>query len=551
MMNKLSDHKATTVFSPPANKTRTTIAVLLLIMAACFSVFWQVSDFQLTNLDDHMYVTFNPNIKDGFTSESIFWSFTTVRGGNWHPLTWISFMLDYQLYDLDPGGFHLTNLLLHMMAACLCYLAIRSATGSELGSAAVALLFAIHPMHVESVAWVSERKDVLSGLFWMMTLVAYVAWTKHGGWLRYVVTIMSFLLGLMSKPMLVTLPIILMLLDWWPLARTSVKNGSSRTWRGLVIEKWPLVTLSAAACVVTFLAQGAEGAVKPTDMFPIGQRLANAAFSVFTYLWRVVWPRDMAAYYPHPKDSLHWVAVVGCTLTLILVSYLVWQARRKYPWVLVGWLWYLVTLTPVIGIIQVGKQGMADRYTYIPYVGVFIALMWSIKELLCKWGNRVLRITLMGAVAVWIAWLGCVAHIQTGYWTDSITLFRHTLSVTSRNAIGEYTLGAALDHQGKRDEAMRRYRLALEIDPKYADARHNLAVNLFKMGRSKEAEKHLRLVVKWYPMRSYSRSALGDVLRSQGKYDEAIKEYEKAVKANPNNRAAEEALARLRGEEVR
>jgi len=448
------------------------VAGLCLGLAAItFAVFGQTLHHEFVNYDDEIYVYANPVVVRGLTLKGIVWAFR-VHAYNWHPLTWLSHMLDCQLYGLHPGAHHLTDVLLHAATAIALFLVLRQMTGALWRSAFVAAVFAIHPLRVESVAWVAERKDVLSGLFFMLTIAAYVRYARRP-WspLSYGLMVVLFALGLMSKPMLVTLPVVLLLLDFWPLQRVEPAGR-------LVMEKLPLLALSAAVGVVTLLAQA--GVTQSTESISLPLRLANAVMAFRVYLDQMIYPKGLAVYYSFPRLlSVEEAALAGVLLAVL--SVVAWRERRTQPWILVGWLWYLVMLLPVVGIIQVGKQAHADRYTYLPQIGIYAAVTWLVAE----W--RVSRAALGVLMAGVLAVLMFCAWKQTAYWQNSETLWAHTVACTTDNYVAHYNLGNALLQNGKVDEAIIQCQEVLQIKPDFAGAHYNLGNALLQKGRVDDA----------------------------------------------------------------
>jgi hypothetical protein len=395
------------------------LCIYLTLALATLAVFWQVLGHDFVNYDDPDYVYRNPNVQSGITLSSIKWAFTTGHAANWHPLTWLSHMLDWQLFGDNPGWHHLTNLFLHIANTLLLFAVLKRMTNALWRSAFVAAAFALHPLHVESVAWVAERKDVLSTLFWMLTIAAYLRYLERPGTGRYLLTLLIFALGLMAKPMLVTLPFVLLLLDYWPLGRfqfgqivKSVGQQSRKSlnafshWklsRHLLLEKVPLFALSAISSIVTFLVQRTAGAVTSVETLPLKLRIANTFVSYLTYIQKMVWPSRLAMFYPYPdKTDLIWQTVVFALLLLIISLGVIWLMRRR-RYLLTGWLWYLGTLVPVIGLVQVGDQALADRYTYVPLTGLFIIIAWGVPDLIAKWRFRKHALA-ASAIAVLLAW---------------------------------------------------------------------------------------------------------------------------------------------------
>jgi tetratricopeptide (TPR) repeat protein len=416
------------------------------------------------NLDDGFYVTGNPQVQKGITRASAAWALTANVANNWHPLTLLSHQLDCQLFGLDPAGHHATSLLLHLANTLLLFAVLRGMTGALWRSAAVAALFAVHPAHVESVAWVAERKDVLSALFWILAMAAWTGYARRPSPGRYLLAALMMILGLMAKPMVVTLPFALLLLDVWPLERHGLG------WRRLIAEKLPLLALSAAASLVTLRYQ--RTSLAPLDLVPWSLRLANAAVSYAAYLGKLLLPRNLAVFYPIPLAIPAWQVAAATVLLAALTALAVWKARRA-PWLLVGWLWFLGTLVPVIGLVQVGRQAMADRYTYIPSIGLFVAIVWGIAAL-----ARERRAILSMAAAAAILALAAGTWMQAGYWRDSVALYRHALAVTRGNYVAHVGLAKALTAKRDWTGAAEQYRAALALRPGLTEARAGLAAVL-------------------------------------------------------------------------
>ncbi|MGD0235672.1 MAG: tetratricopeptide repeat protein [Syntrophorhabdales bacterium] len=485
-----------------STKKRLLIVSLLLIIAA-FTAFWQVTHSDFITLDDTEYVTENGHIQDGLTVEGILWAFTTGHAANWHPLTWISHMVDVQLFGLQPGWHHLTSLLFHLANTLLLFLVLNRMTRALWQSAFVAALFALHPLHVESVAWVAERKDVLSAFFWMLTMGTYVSYVARPGLRRYLTLLLCFALGLMAKPTLVTLPFVLLLLDYWPLRRLEQqkqpqevreplsedeKEGKSTTpplrapvqpgghWpllRPLLAEKIPLFVLSALSSIVTYLVHQHGGAVPRFEALPLSARIANALVSYSIYADKMLWPANLAVFYPHPTWWPLWL-VLGSVAFLIAITVLAIRGAKKRPYAAVGWLWYVGTLVPVIGLVQVGGQALADRYTYIPLVGLFIIIAWAVPELLEQWPHR--KEALIALSAVCLLCLFLVTWRQVGYWRNSIALYDRTLEVADRSALIHYNRGTTYTKLSKYTQAIADFDRAIEINPRYVEAYNNRGV---------------------------------------------------------------------------
>jgi tetratricopeptide (TPR) repeat protein len=514
-------------------------AVCLVLAAITLAVFGQAAGFRFVNYDDNVYVYDNPMVARGLTLQGLVWAFTHVHFDNWHPLTWLSHMLDCQLYGLHPGGHHLTNVLLHTATVIVFFLVLRQMTGALWRSAFVAAVFAIHPLRVESVAWVAERKDVLSGLFFMLTIGAYVRYARRP-WspVRYGLVVLLFVMGLMCKPMLVTLPVVLLLLDYWPLQRVE-----SRKLSGVVMEKLPLLALSATSCVVTLFAQ--TGAIKSIESFSLPVRLANALVTCKVYLDQMVHPAGLAVLYPFPYHGVPAWEVALAGMLLAGFSIVAWAERRKRPWLLIGWVWYLVMLLPVVGIIQVGGQAHADRYTYLPQIGIYMAVTWMVAE----W--RVSRAALGGLMAGVLAVLMVCAWKQTAYWQDSETLWTHALACTTGNYAAHYNLGVALDQEGREDEASAHFQKALEIKPDYAEAYYGLGMALDRRGRLNEAIAEYQKALEIKPDLAEAHNNLGVALRKNGRVDEAITQYQIALQINPCHAEAQFNLGNALGQKGR
>ena len=517
-------------------------------------VFGKVVSYDFVNYDDGGYVYDNPHVAQGLTTRSVAWALTTGHNGNWHPVTWISHIVDVELFGLKrgrdasalagPGGHHLTNVVLHLLNTLLLFLVLKAMTDAIWPAAWVAALFAVHPMHVESVAWVSERKDVLSGLFWMLTMLAYVAYTRRRTVPRYVLVMAIYAVGLGAKTMLVTLPCVLLLLDFWPLGR--VKPGARRmghaargpanpqsairnsqfTW--LILEKVPLFALAAAASVVTVIVERSAGTVHSLEVMSSGQRLINVLTSYQTYITKMVWPSGLAVLYPLQINELSvWRACLAFLL-LAAATIAAFRYRHRWPWYCVGWLWFLGTLVPVIGFVQIGSHAYADRYTYLPFVGLFIALGYGLRMALGDWpyGRAVL------AAAV-VAALTTCAWVQTSYWQNSLTLFSRAVAVTTLNHTAHNNLGNALTELGRPREAVVQYRHALRIKPDYARAHYNLGLVLPGQGKTAEAIEHYRQALRFKPDFADTHYNLGLTLQGQGKIAEAIEHYHQALKIKP------------------
>jgi tetratricopeptide (TPR) repeat protein len=520
----------------PRSKIGTSLLLCVVLAALTWAVFGQTIDYGFVNYDDDT-VYQNPYITNGFTLRGLAWVTTHVYSNNWQPLTSVSHMLDCQIFGLHPWGHHLTNILLHTAAVLLCFLVLSQMTGAPWRSAFVAALFAIHPLHVESVAWIAERKDVLSGLFFMLTLGAYLYYVRKPSLLRYGTVAVLFVAGLASKPMLVTLPLILLLLDYWPLGRFGPRFSSHAqaitrfswkydlpSWR-LICEKLPLAALSVASCAVTLFAQG-----EIVSSIPASWRIKNAIVSCVVYIREMIWPAKLAVFYPHPGNNLHLWRVLLAAVLLCAVTFACLRLRRKCPYLAVGWLWYLIMLVPVIGFVQVGLQSHADRYTYLPQIGLYLAATWGVGDLSASWRRR--KEILIAAGAIVVGTLVWCARAQGSYWSDSESLWRHALEVTPDNAITEQHLGFAMAQKGNNAEAMTHLQKALEFDPKLAAAYDNIAFLLTKQKRWDEAIADYEIAVRIKPDDAVSQCNLATAFVMIGKTDEAIAHYQKAIDIN-------------------
>lgn len=476
--------------------------------------------------DDPKYVTENQIVHGGLTMHGIKWAFTTGTDANWFPVTWLSHMLDVELFGVNPAAHHLTSLVIHIASTLLLLVALTWMTKAPGRSAFVAGLFALHPLHAESVAWIAERKDVLSTFFFMLTLCAYAQYARRPSALRYGAVAAFLALGLMCKPMLVTLPFLLLLLDVWPLKRI----GNHSIGR-LVREKAPLFGLVIASSVVTFTVQRSGGAVGGLDAYPFPTRVGNAIASYAEYIRMMLWPSGLAAFYPYP-ESISPAIVAGALAVLGAVTFAAIKLARSRPYILVGWLWYLGTLVPVIGIVQVGNQALADRYTYIPLIGLFIILAWGAADVAKRW--RLPRAGLATAAAILLIALAVITQRQVGYWNDSTTLWTHALAVTIDNHLAHNNLGRELAEKGRFDEAIAEYNAALRIKPAYATALTNLGAALAKSGKKEDAIRSYTEALRIKPDLPEAHLNLGATLAAEGKSAEAIEHYRTAISLNPN-----------------
>jgi tetratricopeptide (TPR) repeat protein len=534
-------------------KKHRTILICLALTAATLIAYEPIRHNDFVGYDDPAYITENPNVKGGITSSSIVWAFSKSHAGNWHPLTWLSHMLDYELYGLKPLGHHITNLLLHIANTLLLFLLLRKITVATWKSAFVAAAFALHPVHVESVAWAAERKDVLSGLFWMLTLLAYVRYTEKPSIGRYMLVILAFAMGLMSKPMVVTLPFVLLLLDYWPLNRIHnlefrIKNeelkeeirNSQFSILNSIYEKIPLFAMSAATCVITFLAQRHGQAIMSLARWPLHIRIISAIGNYFNYAVKIIYPRDLAVLYPLPEKitaDAALMAVAGIVILLIVFG-------RGKRWLIVGLFWYLGTLVPMLGLVQTGMQSMADRYTYLPSIGLFIIIAWGAEEIFSK--VRYSRIiSASGAAAVLIVMI-LLTRIQAGYWRDSGTLYKHTIEVTKNNFIILGNYGYYLATQGKYEEGMKHLMEAHRIRPNDMFVRENICIVLLDQNKHDEAITYLNETLqkaKNWPETYKLYCGLGLAYERKGELSAALTNYSKALELKSDYTPAQNGMA--------
>lgn len=524
-----------------------TLCICLFLIVITYVSFSRILQNGFINFDDTEYVVKNPQVTSGLTFEGVKWAFTKFHFYNWHPLTWISHMADYEIYGLNAGGHHLTNLLLHILNTLLLFLVLKRITGSVWKSAFVAALFAVHPLHVESVAWVSERKDVLSTLFWILTILAYAYYAENKSINRYFLIFFCFALGLMSKPMLVTLPFVLLLLDYWPLRRIKSLYSSyerdpkaerafdrefkKTSFFNLVLEKVPFLILSIITCFLTFFAQKYGGAVKSLDLFPLNLRIANALISFLNYIKNMFLPVRLAILYPYPEILPIW-HVLAAGFLIIGSFIIVIRKSGKYPYLMTGWLWYMGTLVPVIGLVQVGLQSMADRYTYIPLIGLFIIITWGISDIIQKFPFR--RSMAGGFSILIIAALMISTRLQTGYWRNTETLLEHTIRVTEKNYLAYNGLGVALIELGRTKEGIDNLHNALQFKYDYAEAHKNLGIVLASQGRFDEAILHYEEALKISPDSEILHNSIGITLFKKGNIEESIAHFSEAIRIWPD-----------------
>ena len=514
------------------------VSVCLVLAVVTLAVHWQLTNHEFVVLDDNAYVGLNSHVQTGLTGEGIKWAFTTFEANFWHPLTWLSHMLDCQLFGLKAGMHHLTSLLFHVVNTVLLFLILRRMSGALWRSAFVAALFALHPLHVESVAWISERKDVISTFFWMLTIWAYARYTERPGVNRYLLVLLFFTLGLLAKPMLVTLPFVLLMMDYWPLGRWQIGLTGKETRSmpresslfRLIYEKIPLLGVMAIFIVVAFLAQG--DAIQPLDEFPLKARIANALVSYVTYIRKMFWPNELAVFYPYPQTLPLW-QVAGSGILLVLLSIVSIRMVRRRPYLTVGWFWYLGTLMPVIGLVQVGTHAMADRYTYIPLIGLFLIIAWGIPDLLRKWPHRKIGFAILAGLLLSV--FAICAWFQARHWKDSVSLFTHAVDVTTDNWLARNNLGFSLVQQGRNNEAITHFSEALRIKPNYWEGHVNLGNTLALAGKFEEAIDHFYDALDLKPDDPEAHKNLGIVLAIKGHLDEAVIHLNEALRLTPED----------------
>jgi tetratricopeptide (TPR) repeat protein len=567
---------------PESVKKSFVIFTYFVLILSTLLVFWQVRNFDFINYDDDSYVSENPHVLNGLTEDGVIWAFTTNRSANWHPLTWLSLMLDCQLFcaaslsgGANPGWMHLMNLILHLANTLLLFAILKKMTGALWPSAFVAAAFALHPMHVESVAWIAERKDVLCTLFLLLTLAAYAGYVNRPSVFRYIAAFVAFALGLMAKPMLVTLPFLLLLLDYWPLNRFAapvrdtfrrkgkppdqIRNFTRRSFNeggpqsdtersvgpvseiqnskfsilNSVFEKIPFFVLASASSVITFLVQRAGSAMIDINALPLKYRTANAFLSYARYISKMFWPQNLAVFYPFDirNNSLLWQGAM-CVLLLLVISILVIRFGRNQKYLPVGWFWFVVTLVPVIGLVQVGYQAFADRYTYISYIGLFIMIAWGLPELLSKWPQRKIALGLSMVMA--LTTLGICTHQQISYWNNSFTLFSHAIKVTQNNYVAYNICGMSYNNLGRYQDAIESYKQAIIFKPDYVEAHYNLGVVYGALSRWQEAIESYKQAIRIKPDYAKAYLNLGVSYEGLGRWQEAIESYKQAIQIEPD-----------------
>lgn len=539
------------IFSP-----KELLICLFLAVVVAF-IYGQAINYDFVECDDNIYVTQNSRIKEGLTASNINWAFKSTDTGNWHPLTWLSLLVDSSLYGMHAGGYHITSIVLHLFNSIFLFLILKKITDDVFPSAMAAALFACHPLNVESVAWISERKNVLCTFFFFAALWSYFNYTLSLRLRNYISVVFLIAAGLMSKAMLVTMPAVLLLLDYWPLKRFSNLNGkkelsnlttasnpfSKKTMVKLVLEKIPLIVLSLISAALTLYAANAGGAIRSLSEFPMGGRIANAMVSAAEYLYKMVWPFDLAFFYPWRKDVSIFPLVLSAFIILVMSAFSLFNIKKR-PYILFGWFWYLITLVPVIGIVQVGHQAMADRYAYLPLIGIFIIIAWGGKDLFSRYASHnILKFSV--AVSI-IAFLSVVSFNQVLYWQNSETLFLRALAVTRDNHMAHQGIGHLYLLRGDNEQAEAHFREALRIRPSYADARLNLAIVNMKRGYFEEAVYNLQSIFENDKKNVKVLNNLGVALALVGRYEEARAHLEGAIRLDPYYLEAKENLEKVR-----
>lgn len=529
MFMKVNIRKETSQFKNPGY-----IFFALLIFLITIAIYGQVYRHEFVSYDDDLYVTKNAVVQQGITFHGIFWAFSGSHIGNYHPLTWLSHMLDVHWFGLNSGIHHLVNVLIHAVNGILIFLLFQKMTANKWPSLLIALLFVIHPVHVESVAWISERKDLLSTFFWLLTMRVYINYTVKRGTIRYLLVILFFLMGLLCKAMLVTLPFVLLLIDYWPLKRFYMKKEPSVGRQNvllLIIEKVPLFLFSFGFSLVAFLSQRSGGGVISKAIYPLGTRLANAFVSYMMYISKMVWPSDLAVFYPHPGTVQIWQTIAAAAL-LAVITFLSFAHARKRPWYLIGWLWYLGTLVPVIGFVQIGNQAMADRYSYVPLIGLFIMVAWGMEELWTK--RRLKRVMITCLISVLLIY-AAIAWNQVGYWKNSQSLYKHALSVTKDNYLAHNNLGMVFYNQGRLKKALPHFREALRFKPQYIQANNNMGMALIRIGYPAKALPYLGSALRVNPNYAEANNNMGAAFLKLGKAEQARVYFERVVSLQPKD----------------
>ena len=540
-----------TVYGKVSQKARPVYWVSLFLILSILTVYGQLHDYPFITLDDPTYVKDNPHIRDGMTVKGIYWSLKSVYASNWHPLTWISHMMDVELYGMDAGRHHMTNTIIHILNSLLLLFTLNRFTGRLWPSSVVAALFALHPINVETVAWVAQRKTLLCFFFWLLALRSYYGYVQRPQTGRYVLVLLFFILGMMSKPAIVVFPFILMLLDYWPLARYQSHKSAHKPGMAMgligpiaasVKGKIPFFVITVAGCVLTYVVQKSGGAVTALDILPLNVRIANALLSYAAYLGKAFWPHNLAILYPYPDAIPVWHLAVS-TVLLGFISLWAIKTIRKHPYVIVGWLWYLLILVPVIGIVQVGIQAMADRYASIPLVGIFIILVWGVSDVSSDWDHRKTKLGVLAIIP--LLFLMATTWKQAQTWRNSVTVFRQALSVSADNYSALNNMGFAFSSQNRIDDAVKYYSMALRINPDFEDARFNLGVALFLQGKYGAAIEQYTRALQLNPLNAKAYNNLGAAMATMGNESGAVRHYKSALRLDSNYADAHRNLANI------
>ena len=524
------------------------IIIVLIILFTC-TVYVQVLDYDFINYDDDIYITGNESVKKGITGESVIWAFTEFHSANWHPLTWISHMIDCQFFGLNAGRHHSINLIFHVLNSVFLYVVLRKMTGATWQSGFVAALFALHPLHVESVAWISERKDMLSTFFMMLTLLCYVSYTRKSKILYFYLLLLFYLLGLMSKPMLVTLPFVLLLLDFWPLKRfhfqsTNFNLANFFTHKHLLIEKIPLFFLSAVSCLVTIFAQRSSEAIQSLDQLPLLQRFANASVSYMSYIYKMIYPVNLSVLYPSRGMPPLW-EIAGSVFLILLITIISIKARKSHPYMFIGWLWFLGTLVPVIGIVQVGEQSIADRYTYIPLIGLFLIVSWGASSLFSEWRHK--KIFLWSSSIIVLIILSLMTWRQVTYWENGLTVSRRAVKVTSANWLMENNLANMLVARGELKKGISHYFSSLLIKPENDLAYKNLKYVLSLIADNQSVAETMESAVSNKLEEPVFYFITGKMFRDENDIEKAATYFKKTIQLDNQFVAAYRELSALYG----
>jgi Flp pilus assembly protein TadD len=536
----------------PSNKRDILICLALILFVII--IYWQAQDFKFVYYDDGSYVAERTHVMAGLTWDGFKWAMAATEAGFWHPLTWLSLMIDRELFGNNPGGYHWTNVILHIINTLLLFFFLKRATKAPRRSAFVALLFAVHPLHVESVAWVSQRKDLLCTLFGFASLLAYVNYSKYPNWRRYTVVIIFFILGLMSKPMIVTFPFVMLLMDYWPLQRLMVSGDARnvnvmsppevragrRPFVVLLLEKAPLVVLSVLASVLVVMTEHKVHALTDLKILSIMNRFANAIVSYVKYIAMMFWPANLTFFYPHPV-SIPVVQVIGALLLLSAITIIIILMCRRKPYLFTGWFWYAGTLVPVIGLIQVGPHALADRYTYVPLVGLFIILVWGVSDLAVRWRFGRHLLCVVGTVT--IVSLSFCSWLQASYWRNSITLFEHALQIAPDNYIALNNLGQFYVNNGKYDKGLAYMHKGIQVKPKFGPLYYNVGLAMYDRRDYEKAIEYFAKAERMSFDDDENRRLLGDCYRLTGRLHQAVDTYGKALEINSHNTSARYGMA--------